>query len=60
MWVNERLHRLSLDLLRARQDKGWSLCDAVSMIVMSQRGLADALTTDHHFDQAGFRRLLPQ
>jgi predicted nucleic acid-binding protein len=27
-------------------------------VVMQQRGLAEALTTDHHFEQAGFIRLL--
>jgi len=25
---------------------------------MQQRGLTEALTTDHHFEQAGFVRLL--
>jgi predicted nucleic acid-binding protein len=60
IWVDESLHRQALDLLLVRQDKGWSLCDAVSMLLMRRRGLSDALTTDHHFEQAGFRRLLIQ
>jgi predicted nucleic acid-binding protein len=60
VWVGESLHRQALRLLRSRQDKDWSLCDAVSMLLMQQHGLTDALTTDHHFEQAGFRRLLPQ
>ncbi len=60
VWVDEALHRLALDLLRARLDKGWSLCDAVSIVLMQRDGIDDALTTDHHFEQAGFRRLLPQ
>jgi predicted nucleic acid-binding protein len=58
IWVDESLHRQALNLLLARQDKGWSLCDAVSMLLMRRRGVSDALTTDHHFEQAGFRRLL--
>lgn len=29
-----------------------------AMMVMRQLGIADALTTDHHFEQAGFVRLL--
>lgn len=58
VWVDEHLHRLALNLLRMRQDKDWSLCDAVSITLMQQRGLTDALTTDHHFEQAGLRRLL--
>jgi predicted nucleic acid-binding protein len=60
IWVDEALHREALALLLVRPDKNWSLCDAVSMLLMQQRGLTDALTTDHHFEQAGFRRLLPQ
>jgi predicted nucleic acid-binding protein len=35
------------------------LFDAVSFIVMKRRGVSEALTTDGHFDQAGWRRLLP-
>jgi predicted nucleic acid-binding protein len=28
------------------------------MVVMQQRGLTEALTPDHHFEQAGFVALL--
>lgn len=42
----------------ARLDKSYSLCDAISFLVMRQRGLSEALTTDHHFEQEGFVRLL--
>jgi predicted nucleic acid-binding protein len=59
VYVSEQRHRMALDLLRQRQDKDWSLCDAVSFLLMTERGERDALTTDHHFEQAGFRRLLP-
>jgi predicted nucleic acid-binding protein len=41
-----------------RLDKDYSLCDAVSFLLMRARGLTDALTTDKHFEQEGFRRLL--
>jgi predicted nucleic acid-binding protein len=57
-WVDQHLHREALALLFARLDKTYSLCDAVSFIVMRRHGLTDALTTDHHFEQEGFRRLL--
>jgi predicted nucleic acid-binding protein len=43
------------DLYEDRADKDWSLTDCVSFEVMRQRGLSEALTADHHFEQAGFR-----
>ena len=58
VWVGEALHGQALELLDKRHNKDYSLCDAVSFIVMRQRGLAEALTTDHHFAQEGFQQLL--
>lgn len=58
IWVDEQLHREAMKLLLERQDKTYSLCDAVSFVLMGQRGMADALTTDRHFEQEGFVRLL--
>lgn len=45
-------------LLRSRQDKEWSLVDCASFVLMQQRAIIEAMTTDHHFEQAGFVRLL--
>jgi len=59
IYVDETLHRDALGLLRQRLDKEWSLSDAVSILLMQRRNLTEALTTDRHFDQAGFVRLLP-
>ena len=58
VWIDEALHREAMALLLARQDKTYSLCDAVSFVLMHQRRLTEALTTDHHFEQEGFQRLL--
>jgi predicted nucleic acid-binding protein len=58
VYVDKMLHQQGLVLLQARLDKGRSLCDAVSFEVMRDRVITDALTTDHHFEQAGFRKLL--
>jgi len=60
IWVDELLHREAMALLLARSDKTYSLCDAISFVLMRQRNLREALTTDHHFDQEGFHRLLGQ
>jgi len=57
-WVDEPTTQNAVDLLNRRADKSWSLCDAVSFVLMDEFGLTDALTTDHHFEQAGFVRLL--
>ena len=58
VWVDEALHREAMALLMARLDKTYSLCDAVSFVLMRQRHCTEALTTDHHFEQEGFQRLL--
>ena len=58
VFVDSELHLAALELLRRRLDKTWSLCDAVSFLLMESQGIHEALTTDHHFEQAGFIRLL--
>lgn len=64
---NERIHVVPADersfdagfaLFAARPDKNWSLVDCISFAVMIERNITDALTADHHFEQAGFRVLL--
>lgn len=46
-----------LELYHSRPDKEWSLTDCISLVVMADEGLTDALTKDHHFEQAGFTAL---
>ena len=52
------LYEQGLNLYAQRMDKEWSLTDCISFVVMKQYGITDALTGDHHFEQAGFRILL--
>jgi predicted nucleic acid-binding protein len=46
-----------LDLYRARPDKGYSLTDCISMLIMRRQGMTEILTHDRHFEQEGFRAL---
>lgn len=46
------------ELCKTRPDKAWSLVDCSSFAIMQQMKIQEALTTDHHFEQAGFVRLL--
>ena len=52
------LRNKGIALYASRPDKDWSLTDCISFVVMKHYRLTDALTSDHHFDQAGFRMLL--
>lgn len=58
VWGDEALYRRAEALLKSRVDKSYSLCDAVSFVLMRDRGMSDALTADHHFEQEGFQKLL--
>jgi len=42
----------------SRSDKNWSLTDCVSFAVMHEEQITQAFTSDHHFEQAGFIKLL--
>jgi uncharacterized protein len=52
------LFEQGLELFSTRPDKEWSLTDCISFVVMQEYDLTDALTADHHFQQAGFNVLL--
>jgi len=49
------VYEAGFNLFSKRPDKDWSLTDCISFEVMRLRGVSDALTADHHFEQAGFR-----
>jgi len=56
--ASAELFQRGVELFRARSDKEWSLTDCVSFVVMTEKGISEALTTDRHFEQAGFKALL--
>lgn len=55
---SEELYNRAFLLYRQHTDKEWGITDCISFIAMQDRCLTDALTTDEHFQQAGFRALL--
>jgi predicted nucleic acid-binding protein len=46
------------ELYRRRPDKEWGLTDCTSFVVMEQQQITQAVTSDQHFEQAGFVKLL--
>lgn len=56
--ITPQLFQEGLNLYQSRQDKTWGLVDCLSFIVMEHNNLMDAVTSDIHFIQAGFRALL--
>ena len=58
--IDTSLNATAWALLKPYIDKEWSLVDASSFVVMTSYGMTEAITTDHHFTQAGFVRLPAQ
>jgi predicted nucleic acid-binding protein len=56
--VSGDLYAQAFKLFSERTDKEWGLVDCVSFVVMRERGITDALTSDDHFRQAGFNALM--
>lgn len=56
--MDEPLYAAGFELYRSRPDKEWGMIDCISFVVMERLGIKEALTADHHFEQAGFRALL--
>jgi hypothetical protein len=56
--IDEQLFENGLARLRQMNDKDWSLVDCISMVVAEDMGISEIFTNDHHFEQAGFIRLL--
>ncbi len=58
VWASVKLFEKAWSLYRERPDKEWSLTDCASFVVMKEREINLAFTSDKHFEQAGFVRLL--
>lgn len=58
VYIDQALDTAAWQLLTQRPDKNWSLVDCASMVVADMNHIDQIFTSDHHFTQAGFTKLL--
>ncbi|MBI3245746.1 MAG: hypothetical protein HYZ50_04470 [Deltaproteobacteria bacterium] len=58
--MDRSLFERGFDLYKTHLDKTWGFIDCLSFVVMKERGIVDALTTDDDFRQARFNPLFQQ
>jgi len=58
VWSSLPFFTRTKEFFLKHQDHGYSFTDCASFVLMREQGLRDALSTDKHFKQAGFRSLL--
>lgn len=56
--LDDILFEKAFQLYKSHLDKSWGMADCVSFVVMRENSITDALTSDKHFVQAGFRALM--
>ena len=56
--LDESLYAQAFQLFSSRMDKSWGLVDCISFVIMKNNNIKMALTTDKHFQQAGFQALM--
>jgi hypothetical protein len=58
--IEQEIFDEAWNLYCSHQDKEWSFTDCTSIMVMNRKGIREAFSTDHHFEQAGFTILLKE
>ena len=56
--VSKEIYEEAWRIYSTYSDKDWSLTDCTSFVVMREKGITQAFTTDRHFEQAGFDILI--
>lgn len=59
IWIGPERFNSAKVFFRKHADHDYSFTDCASFVVMRELGITDALTTDRHFAEAGFKVLLP-
>jgi hypothetical protein len=57
--IDKEIYKEAWQVYSTYLDKDWSLTDCMSFVVMREKGITEAFTTDKHFEQAGFN-ILPR
>lgn len=57
-WIGPDRFNAAKAFFRKHADHDYSFTDCTSFVVMRELGLTEALTTDRHFAEAGFKPLL--
>ena len=57
LWIGIEHFEAAKAFFRRHADHGYSFTDCTSFVVMDKLRIRDALTSDHHFAEAGFRIL---
>ena len=58
IFIGSEIFEKGLKFFGKYKDKEWGLVDCLSFVVMQEMGISQALTSDSHFEQAGFTILL--
>jgi predicted nucleic acid-binding protein len=58
IFINSKIFDKGLEFFGKYKDKEWGLVDCISFVLMREKGIFHALTSDEHFEQAGFTILL--
>ncbi len=58
VYIDKSIADRALAMYQHHLDKSWGLVDCASFVVMKENNISQALTSDRHFEQAGFRCLL--
>ena len=58
--ISNQDQKLALGLLQSSQDKTYSLCDALSFVIMRRLNIRRAATFDKHFRQFGEFDIIPE
>ncbi len=58
IWIGSERFENAKAFFRKHADHGYSFTDCTSFVVMREMKIRDALTTNDHFTEAGFRMLL--